>query len=46
MKEAVLWNLDTVLNVWDYADIKEFPSTNEQRAFANKWYKSLEEKNG
>lgn len=35
-----------VSNIWDYADIKEFPTTNEQTAFANKWYKSLEEKNG
>ena len=31
-----------IFSIWDYADIKEFPSTDEQKLFANKWYKSLE----
>ncbi len=35
-----------IFGIWDYADIKEFPSTDEQRVFANQWYKSLKEKNG
>lgn len=31
-----------LFNIWDYADVNDFPSTNEQRSFANQWYKSLE----
>ena len=31
-----------IFSIWDYADIKEFTSTYEQKLFANKWYKSLE----
>lgn len=27
-----------IFNIWDYADIKEFPSSEEQKLFANKWY--------
>ena len=32
-----------IFGIWDYADIKDFPTTNEQKVFANKWYKSLEQ---
>ena len=31
-----------LFSIWDYADIKDFPSTNEQRVYANQWFKSLE----
>ena len=31
-----------LFSIWDYADIKDFPSTDEQRIFANQWFKSLE----
>lgn len=31
-------------SIWDYADIRDFPSTNEQRAYAKQWFKSLEAK--
>jgi len=31
-----------LFSIWDYADIRDFPSSNEQRAFANQWFKSLE----
>lgn len=30
--------------IWDYADINDYPSTDEQRIFANRWYKSLQQK--
>ena len=33
-----------LFSIWDYADIKDFPTTNDQKVFANKWYKSLEQK--
>ena len=32
-----------LFSIWDYADIKDFPTTNDQKVFANKWYKSLEQ---
>ena len=31
-----------ISRIWDYADIKDFPSTDEQKIYANKWYKSLD----
>ncbi len=31
-----------IFRIWDYADIKDFPSTDEQKIYANKWYKSLD----
>ena len=30
-----------IFNIWDYADIKEFPSSEEQKLFVNKWYNSF-----
>ena len=35
-----------IFNIWDFADINDFPSADEQRVFANQWYKSLERRNG
>ncbi|MCR4648938.1 MAG: hypothetical protein K5776_07665 [Lachnospiraceae bacterium] len=32
-------NKDVVL-IWDYAEINEFPNTDGQRAFANRWFNS------
>lgn len=30
-----------VVHIWDYADIKEFPNTEQQKAFFEQWTKSL-----
>ncbi|MBQ7265427.1 MAG: hypothetical protein IJS61_04950 [Firmicutes bacterium] len=32
-------------SIWDHADIKDFPSTKEQKMFAEQWYKSIDNKN-
>lgn len=41
--KIVIINLNTKIeeNMFDYADISEFPTTEQQIAFANEWYKSL-----
>ena len=32
--------LKDIVSMWDYAEINEFPNTEEQRAFANRWFNS------
>lgn len=31
-----------IVSIWDYAEINEFPNTEEQQAFTNRWLNSIQ----